>query len=141
MSFSFSPFRSGIFRVELVDFFKNLSLMVRSGIPLNEAIRVLQLQTRHRIFRQFLVDIQEGVESGTSLSVVLAPYRRDVGDLVIHTIRAGELNGNLAENLEYLADLLTRRHELVQKLRAVLLYPEIVSVMAFVIGGGQSRSI
>jgi type II secretory pathway component PulF len=124
------------FKRELPDFFKNLALMAESGIPLNESIHVLSSQARSYWFRTFLTSIQKQVEQGSSLSRALTPHRELVGDLVLNVIRAGEINGTLEKNFQYIADLLDRRRELRQKIGSALLYPEIVLAMVFIIGGG-----
>lgn len=135
---TYNPFAKSIFTKELVDFFKNLSLMAKSGMPLNESLSVLSLQTTSGTFRNFLIAIKKQVEEGSSFSNALKPYREQVGDLSINIIRAGESNGTLEDNFAYLADILNRQRELKQKIQSALLYPEIVLTMAFAVGGGIS---
>lgn len=131
-----SLFAKRAFRREMVEFFKNLSLMAQSGIPLNEALQVLASQARSPSFKKFLTKIKIQLEQGSSLSKAFTPHRELVGDLVLNVIRAGELNGTLEKNFQYLADLLSRRRDLQQKMQSALLYPEIVSTMVFFVGGG-----
>ena len=126
------------FRREMIDFFKNLALMVQSGVPLDEALKILEVQTRRRSFKTFLAKVGAQIKAGSPLSKALIPYRDEVGELSVNIIRAGEINGTLEQNLQYLATILTRRMELKQKIQATLLYPEIVLVLAFVLGGGIS---
>ena len=138
MPITFEPFLKTAFKKELPNFFQNLALMVKSGLPLNEALKVLETQSRRRALKRFLANVSEQVESGSSLSKALVPYRDKIGELSLNIIKAGEINGTLEENLQYLADILTRRNELKQKIKATLLYPEIVLTLAFVLGGGIS---
>jgi type IV pilus assembly protein PilC len=133
-----NPFLGYIFSTEIVEFFKNLSLMAESGIPLNEAFGVLQDQARSATFKKFLQQTKLQLEQGLSLSEALLPYQAYIGELAINIIRAGEVNGTLEQNFKYIAELLTRRRELKQRIQSALLYPEIVLVMAFLIGGGIS---
>lgn len=133
---SFNFFTKRIFAGQLVDFFKNLSLMSKSGIPLNEALQIIASQTQGRTFKQFLITVRKQVEQGSSFSNALKPYQDALGDLVLNVIRAGEINGTLEDNFQYLAEILNRRRELKQKIQSALLYPEIVLVLAFFIGGG-----
>jgi len=135
------PFAKRIFAGEMVDFFKNLSLMIQSGIPIDEAIDILLLQTRSMTFKSFLKNVSKQVKQGSSLSKAFLPYRSYLSDLVINIVKAGEVNGTLEENMRYISDILTRRRELKQRLSNALLYPEIVLVMAFIVGGGISVMI
>lgn len=131
-------FYSPLFRKELIEFYKNIALMVQSGIPLNESLGVFVQQAQSRAFKKFLLDVKGQLEKGSTLSKTLEPYRAVIGDLAINIIRAGELNGTLEENLKYLAEIMNRNRELRQKIKAALLYPEIVLGMTFMLGGGIS---
>lgn len=135
---NFNPFAKRVFTKELVDFFKNLALMAKSGMPLNESLTVLSEQTKSGTFKKFLISIHKQLEQGSSFSNALKAYREQVGDLSLNIIRAGEINGTLEDNFAYLADILNRQRELKQKIQSALLYPEIVLVMAFAVGGGIS---
>lgn len=133
-------FRSA-FRKELIEFYKNVALMAQSGIPLNEALGVLQTQAKTSSFKKFLTSVKTELEHGSALSKAFSPYRDVIGDLALNVIRAGEINGTLEQNLQYLADITNRNRELRQKIKAALLYPEIVLSMTFMLGGGISLFI
>lgn len=139
--FTYRPFLKYTFKKELPEFFKNVGLMAQSGIPLNEAMEVLSAQARSATFKKFLENMRTQLEQGSSFSRALTPYREEVGDLVLNVIRAGEINGTLDANFQYLAILLDRRAELSQKLSSAMLYPEIVLTMVFFIGGGVSMFV
>ncbi|MEK7656083.1 MAG: type II secretion system F family protein [Patescibacteria group bacterium] len=126
------------FKKELVDFFKNVALMVKSGIPLNEAMVVLIQQSRSKSFNAFLLDIKTQLEHGSTLSKALESYKEDIGEMALNIIRAGEINGTLDVNLKYLADIMTHNKELKSKINAALLYPKIVLALTFFMGGGIS---
>jgi len=132
------PFLHSAFKREFPDFVKNLSIMAKSGIPLDEALRVLAIENRSKGIRTFIEGIQHEVQQGVALSKALEACDGDSDSLVINVIKAGEVNGTLEENLQYLADLLDRKRELSQRIQSAMLYPEIVLVLAFLIGGGIS---
>ncbi|MBU1958053.1 type II secretion system F family protein [bacterium] len=129
---------SSVFKKELVDFFKNIALMVKSGIPLNESMTVLLQQTKNKTFRNFLEDLKTQLEHGSSLSKALEKYHAQIGDMALNIIKAGEINGTLDTNLKYLADILTHNRELGQKINSALIYPKIVIGITFIVGGGIS---
>ncbi|MFA4954784.1 MAG: type II secretion system F family protein [Patescibacteria group bacterium] len=136
-----NPIIKSAFSSELVEFFKNLALLTRSGIPLDEAMGVLGEQTRSSIFRKFLLHTKHQMEQGSTLSDALMPYQAYVGEMSINIIKAGEINGTLEANLNYVAQLLMRSRDLKQRIQSALLYPEIVLVMAFIVGGGIAMVI
>jgi type IV pilus assembly protein PilC len=129
------------FKKELVDFFKNVALMVKSGIPLNESMVVLIQQTKNKAFKAFLEEIKKQMERGETLSKALTPYRAEIGDMALNIIKAGEINGTLDVNLKYLADIMTHNRELHQKINSALIYPKIVLTLTFLLGGGISMFV
>ncbi len=131
-----SFFVGRVFKRDLPDFFKNLALLVKSGIPINDALAVLGQEIRSGIMKKVVLQVRKQVEQGTTISKAFRPYQHLIGDLPVNLIQAGELNGTLEANLQYLADLLDRQRELGQRIQSALLYPEIVLVMAFSLGGG-----
>jgi len=132
----FRSFVAASYRSLIPNFFENLALMVKSGIPLNEALEVLAAETRSAGFKKILQRIKRQVEGGTSFADALEETRYIFGDLAVNIIQAGEVNGTLEDNIRYIADLLQRQKELKEKLQTALIYPEIVLTLAFVIGGG-----
>lgn len=118
-----------------MDLAKNLSTLIRSGIPLHESLALLSEETSSRRLRQALAKSTEAVASGTSLGSALGEEERTFGRLFIHLVKAGERSGTLEENLSFLAELLEELDDLRTKVRSALLYPEIVLVTAFLLTG------
>lgn len=139
-----NPFRFLLnhgFKKEIVEFFKNLSMMTQSGIPLNEALGVLIPQTKRTSFKKFLVETKAQLEKGSSLSHALTPYREEIGDLALNIIRAGEVNGTLESNMQYLADIMGRNRDLKSKINSAMTYPKIILGMVLMIGAGIAMFI
>jgi len=134
----FRSIEASSYRSQIPNFFENLALMVKSGIPLNEALEVLAAETRSSGFKKILQRIKAQIEEGTSFSDAMEKYRYVFGDLSVNIVKAGEVNGTLEDNIRYVASLLQRQQELKQKIQTALIYPEIVLVLAVVIGGGIS---
>ena len=128
-------------RVTFLDkllFTKHLSVMVKSGIPLSEAIGVMETQTKKPIFKAILRDISNEVTSGQTLKKALSKYPKIFDPIYLNLISIGEESGNLEENLEYLADELQESYEFNKKVKSAMLYPEIILSVALVMGGGIS---
>ncbi len=122
---------------EKVDFVKNLSLLVRSGKPINESFELLSGQARSSAMIKTLKIAKEKIERGTSISQVFedSPY---FGKVFTSFIRAGEESGTLDENLRHLADWLERDATLKKEINSATLYPKIIVVFAVVLGGALS---
>jgi type IV pilus assembly protein PilC len=122
-------------RSELVDFTKNLSVMLKSGITINEAFGTLAEQTKSRSFKTVLTNVKGNLEAGTTLSDALAKEKSTFGGVYMSLVKAGEASGGLDENLTFLADWLERNHDLRTQIKAAMLYPKIILVSTVALGG------
>jgi type IV pilus assembly protein PilC len=104
---------------------KHLGIMLRAGIPLDEALQVLESQSKGKL-HQVLSKVRGDVESGMRLGDALAEYPRIFNGYYVNMIRAGEESGSLVENLEQLSLRYGKDYELKQKAQSALLYPALV---------------
>ncbi|MEK7173614.1 MAG: type II secretion system F family protein [Patescibacteria group bacterium] len=123
---------------EKVDLAKNLALMLKSGVPINEALLSLEKQSRRRFVQRILQQLRADIESGTSLSQAFEKHDSLFGNVFVSLIRTGEASGTMEENLRFLSSWLEEDYTLRQEIRAATLYPKIVLSIAFLIGGGLS---
>lgn len=126
---------------EIVDFTKNLQIMLKGGISINEALQSLSQQTKSKHFRRAIFRAAKDVEMGSSFSSALEKERRIFGDIYISLIKAGEASGTLEDNLRYLNSWLERNNDLKKEISAAFMYPKIVLTIAFLVGGGLATII
>lgn len=115
-------------------FARHLALMIRSGISLPEALRVLESETKTESFRAVIASLCDGVESGKKLSEALASHPRDFDHFFVSVVEVSEESGTLPENLEFLGKQLSKEYALQKKIKGILLYPGLILGMAFVMG-------
>ncbi len=123
-----------------VAFAKHLSLMIRAGLPVDEALRALVDQAQGR-FRRDLTAVHNAVESGRPLWEGFAGRPGTFSELTVAAVRAGEASGTLGENLDGLALQMTKNYELVRKIRGAMLYPIVVLTAALGVGIGLSTFV
>ncbi len=116
---------------------KNLSLLIKSGKPINESFELLAEQSRVPALTQTLEKAQEKVEKGTSLYEIFDenPY---FGRIFVSFIRAGEESGTLEENLENLGSWLERSSKLKEDISSATLYPKLILGFAVLLAAGLS---
>jgi type IV pilus assembly protein PilC len=119
--------------VQKAIFAKNLALMLKSGLDIIEALEIVRGQATGK-FKTVITDIANTIESGNSLSSSLKRHPKVFSELFINTTLAGETAGTLAENLENVADHLTKSNELYTKIKGALVYPIIVIFGAILLG-------
>lgn len=110
---------------EKVNFVKNLSVMIRSGIPLDEALSELAAQTGSTKLKAVIMSVKEDVSRGSSLSSAFAKHSTFDG-VFNALVRTGEASGTLEENLIFLAEWLEHENDMKKNISSATLYPKIV---------------
>lgn len=126
-------FISPVSALEKVMLTKHLSIMLHSGISLDEALRIIELQSKGRL-KPIISKIHEDVTSGELLADSLAKYPRVFNDYFVNMVRAGEQSGNLVQNLEMLGKQFARDYDLKKKSQSAMLYPALVMGMTVGLG-------
>ncbi|MDO8498669.1 MAG: type II secretion system F family protein [bacterium] len=117
---------------------KHLAVMIKSGIPLAEAISTSEEQTKNTALKKVLQGVLKEVNNGQSLSKSLAGYPQVFDALSVNLVGIGEKSGKLEENLEYLAVQQAKAYEFKKKVQGAMLYPLLVLSVTVVIGGSLS---
>ncbi len=104
-------------------FSKQLASLIKSGVPLLQALEVIARQTKNQTFAKAIRDIMSGVRNGRSLSSCLSDYPQIFSTLYVAMVRAGEESGNLREMLFRLAEHQKSQEEISSKVRSALAYP------------------
>lgn len=120
---------------ERMMFTHHLAAMLKTGVPLIEAIDTFverKGKSRQRqMFKQIIADLKEGLP----LSQSFARFPRTFSPIYTQIVASGESMGTLGETLDYLAEQLRRDHKLMSLVRSSLFYPIVVTViMAGVLG-------
>mgnify|MGYP003393412574 CR=1 FL=1 len=119
---------------EKIIFIKNLSGMLKAGLPLSRCISVLEKQTTNPLMKKIFVSLSEGVNKGESLSVNLAKYPNVFSGLFVSMVRAGEESGNLSGALNDVSVNLEKSASLSKKVKGALVYPGVILSAMLVIG-------
>ena len=107
--------------------------MVRAGVPIPKALRMLGKQTDNTYLSDTLADMAKGVESGEPLSKMFAKHSDSFSNLYASLTEVGEASGSLDKSLNYLGTLVARQHDLVRKTKGALTYPLVVVATLIVV--------
>ena len=110
-------------------FIQHIGVMVKSGLPLHDALTTLAEEVEGKRFKKILTAVARTVSEGTSLSESLARYPDVFGELFTNMVRAGETSGKLEETLRELHMQLAKDHALRAKVKAALIYPSVIVVV------------
>lgn len=123
----------GVSLVQKMLFAKHLSMMLKSGIAITDALRLLYNSSRGK-FRLVIGGIYSSVKAGQPLASALAKYPHIFSSFFHGSILAGEASGNLENNLDNIAVQLKKDKELNDKIKSALFYPVIVLIVALAMG-------
>ncbi len=111
---------------DLAIFSRQFATMVSSGLPILQALAVLETQTESANLRKAVQDIRVSIEQGSSLSAALAKHPKTFNRLYVSMVRSGEMGGVLDSVLERLATNLERDVSLRNRIRSAMTYPIVV---------------
>lgn len=107
--------------------FRQLALLVETGIDLAEALRLVSDTCRNQVLAECLDDIYEDITNGRSLSAAVASQEEVLGYQVTASIQAGEASGRLSAVLGQIAEQFEQELEMSTTITGALAYPAILS--------------
>jgi len=118
---------------ELALFTRQLSTLVRSNMPLDEALQAAAQQTAKPQIQSLILDLRSKVLEGHTLAYALGEYPKVFNTMYVAMVKAGESAGFLGVVLERLADYTETSQFTQQKVKSAMIYPIILSLVAFAV--------
>jgi type IV pilus assembly protein PilC len=115
-------------RTDQVELFNNLSLLLRSGMPLVTALEETAGSMKHPVMVSSIQDIVAAIQGGMSFSEAAKKYSDLFSPSVIYLIRIGEETGRLDEMLKEASEHVNRVHTIISDTKKALLYPIFVFI-------------
>lgn len=109
-------------------FFELLGTMVRAGIPLNKALKILTARTENLKLGRVITTLSYELEHGRPLSSAMDRFPDIFEETERGAVRSAEAIGNLEKMLFKIAANLERRSDLTQRLASALIYPAAVLI-------------
>lgn len=132
--FTFLPkIGGGISSSEIVNFTRQLSTMISAGLPLTDALVILEKQSKNAAFSRIVGEVVADVEGGMSLSAAMGKHKKVFDTIYIKLIEAGETGGVLDKILLKLAETLEKDREFKSKTKGAFIYPAIVIVVMIIV--------
>ena len=122
--------RGGVSLAEQISFYRQLAVILRSGLPLLNALQLLQ---KHGSAKQMLLcyRLQQRLRRGSSLAQALAAEADCCTQLAVTLVAVGEESGELATLLEQLADYYSRQLKLRRFVQRAVTYPAFLLLASF----------
>lgn len=110
----------------LVIFTKQFALLIESGMPLLESIRISEQQTEDNVLKRALKSVYREVEQGRSLSGAMEKHKEAFPGLLTSVVRVGEEGGFLDRSMKAMSKTYQTELELKQRIKSAMTYPLIV---------------
>lgn len=119
--------------IDLTRFTRSMSLLLKSGIPIDEALELCQNIVLKSEIKSAISDSLKLVRSGKSLASGLAKHKK-IPAFMLRIIEAGEKSGTLEKSLDELAQQFDSRVSIRLKALTTLIEPILLLFVGLMVG-------
>ncbi|AWF81502.1 type II secretion system protein GspF [Microbulbifer sp. A4B17] len=105
---------------------RQMSTLLRAGIPLEETLGAIANQTRNQKIKRVVLAVRGKILEGHSFALALSSFPRAFPKLYRATVEAGEHSGHLDAVLDRLGDYTEGQQQFRQKVQLALIYPVVL---------------
>ena len=131
-----SPKNLKIPQKDLLVFFRQLAVILQSGVPLAQGLLLIADNMTNQRFAGCVQHIAARLSAGEELSLSLKIYPKVFEPLAVGLIEAGEAGGILEQVLDRVALLLEERAKIRGQIIGAMIYPVIVLLLATTVSLG-----
>lgn len=117
-------------RQDVLSMTSELAVLLRAGLPLDRALKVLIDMAAQPQMEALLRDLLKNVKGGKPLSAALQPHEAVFGAFYINMVRSGEASGQLSAVLDRLVEYLESAKANRDSVISALIYPAILLVVS-----------
>jgi len=114
---------------DLANFTRQLSELLDSGLPLFDALNIIERQIETPQLKGVIKNIKNSIRDGKTFSESLGPYPHIFSNLYINLVRSGEAGSMLNDVMAHMSDYLEKQEDIKSKVITALLYPMLMLVV------------
>jgi type IV pilus assembly protein PilC len=114
----------------LENFTRELANLLAAGLPLSRALQLLKREASQPGAKNVWGRIHDDVVGGDSLAAAMSKWPKVFSGVYVAMVRAGEAGGFLHVVLQQIADFRVREADLKGKVKAALVYPVMLAILA-----------
>jgi type IV pilus assembly protein PilC len=118
---------------DLILFYRQLALLLDSGINIVTALDLLKAQISNTTLKDAVYDVIADLRAGNSLSVALGKHPKIFSPLSCRTLSIGEQTGSLEVMLRQVADYMEKEMATSRGIKSALMYPIIAAGVTVVV--------
>lgn len=120
---------------EIILFYRQLALLLESGVNITTSLELLQAQITNRILRRVFGEVVSDLRRGNQLSMALGKHPGVFSPIYCRSLSVGEQTGGLEVVLRQIADYMEKEAVANKSVRSALMLPVITAVVAVVVIG------
>jgi type IV pilus assembly protein PilC len=120
-------------KIDVVIFTRNLSTMISAGIPLINAIDVIEKEQENIRMKKILSTVKIDLSQGHSFANCLSKHTSTFDPLFCHLVRSAEKSGTLNIMLKRIAHYLEKSESLKKKIKQALTYPATLLALTILV--------
>jgi len=120
---------------ELLLFTRKLTTMMKAGLAIVPALKMLEQQSENPKFTPIIDDLLKKINSGITLSEAFESYPNLFDVVYVNLIKAGEASGNLDTFLERICINLEKTIKIKKAIKSAMMYPIILLTVAVSVVG------
>ncbi|MEE8328539.1 MAG: type II secretion system F family protein [Thermodesulfovibrionia bacterium] len=118
---------------DIVVFTRQFGTMIDAGLPLVQALEILEKQTENKKLAKVIGDVRADVEGGSTYADALKKHPRVFNDLYANMVAAGESGGILDTILNRLAGYIEKTMKLKRQIKSAMIYPSAIIIVAIIV--------
>lgn len=111
-----------------IQFFANLSTMLKAGLPATEALDILKTTAANKNMKEILEVVLFDLREGSTFSGSLSKFPKVFSSMDLSLFEVGEAGGTLEQNIKTLADQLQNQKDLRSKIKSAMMYPVVITI-------------
>lgn len=117
--------------VDIIMFSRQMSTLIRAGVPIMQAIDGLTETSENQVFARALQDISNSLHSGRELGQALGQHPKIFPPIFVNIIKVGEHSGLLDDSFKQIASYIELEKETKDSVKSAFRYPMFVFITIF----------
>ena len=118
---------------EIILFYRQLALLLESGINIVTSLELLMEQISNRALKKVLEEVIADLRRGNQLSASLVRHPDIFPTISCRTLSIGEQTGSLETMLRQMADYMEKEQAASKSIKSALMYPVIAAIVTVVV--------
>ncbi|MDQ7023579.1 MAG: type II secretion system F family protein [Candidatus Gracilibacteria bacterium] len=120
---------------EKINFLESFSSLLNSGIPITNALKIIEYQTKSKKTKILINKILQNINSGIKLEESFLQFPKIFNNFDVSLIKMGEITGKLGDTIETIKNKEEKSRELKSKVIGALVYPMIIMSLTTIMIG------